>query len=339
MNKNIEIRANVSLQAYNTFGIEAHAAQFVEVNSEGQIMELLHINMPDHILGGGSNILLRGDIKGLTVRNNLKGKELVYENDDVVQVRFGAGEDWHECVLWAIENGYGGIENLSLIPGTIGAAPMQNIGAYGVELKDVFVELDAIHLQKKTRQTFDHAACAFGYRESVFKKELKGQFFITAVTLQLTKKNHKLNISYGAIQSTLTENDIQSPDIKSISDAVIQIRQSKLPNPTDLGNAGSFFKNPVIPKSQFASIKLAHPNIVSYELPDDFIKIPAGWLIEQCGWKGKRIGDAGTYQHQALVIVNHGEASGEEIWQLAQKIQQSVSDKFGIDLTPEVNVF
>ncbi len=339
MDKSIEIRANVSLQPYNTLGIKAHAAQFIEVNSETQFIELLDTNTPDYILGGGSNVLLRGDVEGLIVRNNLKGKEIVHETDDMVQVRFGAGENWHECVLWAIENGYGGIENLSLIPGTIGAAPMQNIGAYGVELKDVFVELEAIHLQEKNKQIFDHTACAFGYRESVFKKELKGQFFITAVTLQLTKKNHKLNTSYGAIQTTLEKNGIQSPDIKSISGAVIQIRQSKLPDPADLGNAGSFFKNPVIPKSQFDLIKLAHPNIISYDLPDDFVKIPAGWLIEQCGWKGKRIGDAGTYKYQALVIVNHGEASGEEIWQLAQKIQQSVNDKFGIKLTPEVNVF
>lgn len=313
--------------------------QFAQVNNEVELMELLHTHTPDCILGGGSNILFCGNVEGLTVRNNIEGKQIIRENDDTVQVRFGAGENWHECVLWAIEKGYGGIENLSLIPGTIGAAPMQNIGAYGVELKDVFVELEAVHLREKTLQTFDHAACAFAYRESVFKKELKGQFFITAVTLQLTKKNHKLNTSYGAIQTTLEKNKIKSPDIKSISDAVIHIRQSKLPDPAKLGNAGSFFKNPIISKSQFDPIKLAHPNIVSYDLPDDFVKIPAGWLIEQCGWKGKQIGDAGTYQHQALVIVNHGEASGEDIWQLAQKIQQSVSDKFGIRLTPEVNVF
>ncbi len=333
------IKLNVSLKAYNTFGINAHAEQFAEINDVAELMELLHTHRPDRILGGGSNVLFCGDVKGLTLRNNLKAKEIVHENENLVQVRFGAGENWHECVLWAIEKGYGGIENLSLIPGTIGAAPMQNIGAYGVELKDVFVELEAVHLRKKTRQTFDHAACEFGYRESVFKKKLKGQFFITAVTLQLSKKNHKLNTSYGAIQMILEKNDVKSPDIKAISDAVIQIRQSKLPDPAKLGNAGSFFKNPVILKSQFDPLKLKFPDIVSYDLPDDMVKVPAGWLIEQCGWKGKQIGDAGTYQHQALVIVNHGTASGEEIWQLAQKIQQSVSDKFGIDLTPEVNVF
>ena len=335
----MKIKENVLLKPYNTFGIKARAAQFAEVHDEAALLALLDAHTPELILGGGSNILFHKDIKGLVIKNNILGKQVVDENNETVNVRFGAGENWHECVLWAIENGYGGIENLSLIPGTIGAAPMQNIGAYGVELKDVFVELEAVHLRKKMRQTFDHAACEFGYRESVFKKKLKGQFFITAVTLQLTKKNHKLNTSYGAIQTTLEKNNIKSPDIKSISDAVIQIRQSKLPDPKDLGNAGSFFKNPIIPKSQFDPIKLAHPNIVSYDLPEDMVKVPAGWLIEQCGWKGKQIGDAGTYQHQALVIVNHGDASGEEIWQLAQKIQQSVSDKFGIHLTPEVNVF
>jgi len=335
----MKIKENVSLKPYNTFGIEAGAARFAEVHSEVALIELLDAHTPELILGGGSNILFHGDVQGLVIKNNILGKQVIDENDETVQVRFGAGENWHECVLWAIENGYGGIENLSLIPGTVGAAPMQNIGAYGVELKDVFVELEAVHLREKTQQTFNHAACKFAYRESVFKKELKGQFFITAVTLQLTKKNHKLNTSYGAIQTTLEKNNIKSPDIKSISDAVIQIRQSKLPDPTKLGNAGSFFKNPIIPKSQFDPIKLAHSGIVSYDLPDDMVKVPAGWLIEQCGWKGKQIGDAGTYKNQALVIVNHGKASGEDIWQLAQKIQQSVNDKFGIKLTPEVNVF
>jgi len=335
----MRIKENVSLKPYNTFGIKAHAAQFVGVGTEAELLELLAIHTPKLILGGGSNILFRNDVDGLVVKNNLMGKTLVDENEDTVKVRFGAGENWHECVLWAIEKGYGGIENLSLIPGTIGAAPMQNIGAYGVELKDVFVELEAVHLQKKTKHTFNHRACAFGYRESVFKKALKGQFFITAVTLQLTKKNHILNTSYGAIRTTLEKNKVQPPDIKSISDAVVQIRQSKLPDPAQIGNAGSFFKNPILHRSQFEPIKTKHPDIICYDLPDDYVKIPAGWLIEQCGWKGKKIGDAGTYKNQALVIVNHGNASGAEIWQVAQTIQEAVKDKFQININPEVNVF
>lgn len=334
----MEIKQNVALKPYNTFGVKARAKQFAEVSEVSELLELLDIQQPELILGGGSNILFRKNIDGLVVKNNLKGKEVVNEDEQSVEVRFGAGEDWHECVLWCIEKGYGGIENLSLIPGTMGAAPMQNIGAYGVELKDVFISLEAIDLEEKVVHTFAHTECEFGYRESVFKTTLKGQYFITSVTLRLTKTNHQLNTEYGAIQQILEKMNIQNLDIKSISDAVIQIRKSKLPDPADLGNAGSFFKNPVLLKSQFEVLKALHPDMISYDLPDDYVKIPAGWLIEQCGWKGKQIGNTGTYKSQALVIVNHGRARGDEIWDLAHQIQDTVHAKFKILLTPEVNV-
>ncbi len=334
----MEIKQNVALKPYNTFGVKARAKQFAEVSEVSEILELLNIQQPELILGGGSNILFRKNIDGLVVKNNLKGKEVINEDDQSVEVRFGAGENWHECVLWCIEKGYGGIENLSLIPGTMGAAPMQNIGAYGVELKDVFVSLEAIDLEEKVAHTFAHTECEFGYRESVFKTTLKGQYFITSVTLRLTKTNHQLNTEYGAIQQTLEKMNVQNLDIKPISDAVIHIRQSKLPDPADLGNAGSFFKNPVLLKSQFEVLKALHPDMISYDLPDDYVKIPAGWLIEQCGWKGKQIGNTGTYKSQALVIVNHGRARGDEIWDLAHQIQDTVHAKFKILLTPEVNV-
>lgn len=334
----MEIKQNVSLKTYNTFGVKARARQFAEVSEVPEILELLDVQQPELILGGGSNILFRKNIDGLVVKNNLKGKEVVNEDEQTVEVRFGAGENWHECVLWCIEKGYGGIENLSLIPGTMGAAPMQNIGAYGVELKDVFVALEAIHLEEKAIHNFADTECEFGYRESVFKTTLKGQYFITFVTLRLTKTNHQLNTEYGAIQQILEKMNVQNLDIKDISDAVIHIRKSKLPDPANLGNAGSFFKNPVLLKSQFEVLKALHPDMISYDLPDDYVKIPAGWLIEQCGWKGKQIGNTGTYKSQALVIVNHGRARGDEIWDLAHQIQDTVHAKFKILLTPEVNV-
>lgn len=334
----MEIKENVSLKPYNTFGVKARAKQFVEVNAVPELLELLSTHQPELILGGGSNILFRKNIDGLVLKNNLKGKEVVSEDEDGVNLRFGAGENWHECVLWCIEKGYGGIENLSLIPGTVGAAPMQNIGAYGVELKDVFVALEAVLMPDSEVQTFVHAECEFGYRTSVFKTTLKGQYFITSVTLRLTKNKHKFNTEYGAIQQILEKNKTQTLDIKAISDTIIQIRKSKLPDPAELGNAGSFFKNPVLLKSQFEVLKALHPDMISYDLPDDYVKIPAGWLIEQCGWKGKQIGNTGTYKSQALVIVNHGRARGDEIWDLAHQIQDTVHEKFKILLTPEVNV-
>jgi len=301
----MEIKQNIALKPYNTFGVKARAKQFAEVSEVSELLELLEVQQPELILGGGSNILFRKNIDGLVVKNNLKGKEVINEDDETIEVRFGAGENWHECVLWCIEKGYGGIENLS-------------------------------HLEERELQTFVHTECEFGYRESVFKTTLKGQYFITSVTLRLTKTNHQLNTEYGAIQQTLEKNKIQNLDIKSISDAVIQIRKSKLPDPADLGNAGSFFKNPVLLKSQFEVLKALHPNMISYDLPDDYVKIPAGWLIEQCGWKGKQIGNTGTYKSQALVIVNHGRARGDEIWDLAHQIQDTVHERFKILLTKKI---
>lgn len=332
------MRQNVSLKPYNTFGLTAFAERFAEGDSIEGLLDLLEKEQPALILGGGSNVLLTQNIHGLVIKNNFKEKTIVAETEDTVQVRFGAGENWHECVLWCLEQGYGGIENLSLIPGTIGAAPMQNIGAYGVELQQVFVELEAVHLQEKEVRTFDNKECMFGYRDSVFKGEFKGQYFIVSVTLQLTKHSHKLDISYGAIQQTLEQAGVQTPDIKAISNAVIRIRSGKLPDPAKIGNAGSFFKNPVMAKSQFEVIQMKHPDIICYDLPEEHVKVPAGWLIEQCGWKGKRIGNTGTHINQALVLVNHGNATGQEILQTAYQIQDAVHDKFKILLTPEVNV-
>lgn len=334
----MEILENVSLKSHNTFGVKARAKQFVELSTVQELIQLLDTHTPELILGGGSNILFRKNIDGLVIKNRLMGKEIVNEDDNSVEVRFGSGENWHECVLWCIEKGYGGIENLSLIPGTVGAAPMQNIGAYGVEIKDVFVSLQAVHLKEHEEQTFSPIECEFGYRDSVFKNTLKGQYFITSVTLRLTKTNHQFNTEYGAIQQTLEKSKVQNLSIKAISDAVIQIRQSKLPDPTQLGNAGSFFKNPVLLKSQFEVLQALHPDMFCYDLPEDYVKIPAGWLIEQCGWKGKQVGNAGTYKNQALVIVNHGRARGDEIWDLARQIQDAVHQKYKILLTPEVNV-
>jgi UDP-N-acetylmuramate dehydrogenase len=293
---------------------------------------------PIPILCGGSNLLLTKDFDGLILKNEIKGIKIVEEKENEVLVKVGGGENWHQFVLWAIAQNYGGIENLSLIPGTIGAAPIQNIGAYGVELKDVFEKLEAVNLTSKRKKTFQKSDCAFGYRESVFKKALKGKYFITAVYLKLSKNKHQLNTNYGAIKAVLEKESIAQPTIKAISDAVIAIRSSKLPDPAVLGNSGSFFKNPEISLHQFKQLQQTFPNIVFYELPNEMIKVPAGWLIEQCGWKGKKVGNTGAHAQQALVLVNYGDATGAEVKRLAYQIIDSVEDKFGIRLHPEVNI-
>jgi UDP-N-acetylmuramate dehydrogenase len=289
------------------------------------------------ILGGGSNVLFTQHLEKTILHNQIKGINIVAEDDNKVWVQCGGGEVWHEIVLWAIERGWGGIENLSLIPGTIGAAPIQNIGAYGVELRDVFVSLEAIELATVQKYTFDATKCAFGYRDSYFKREGKGRFFITSVTLCLQKKPI-VQTAYGDIQKVLAAKNSTNPDIKAVSDAVIEIRQSKLPNPAEIGNAGSFFKNPEIENIDFQSFIKKHPNAPHYPLADGRVKIPAGWLIEQAGWKGYRKGDAGCHTKQALVLVNYGNANGTDIWQLALQIQEDVFQKFAIKIDTEVNI-
>lgn len=333
------IKKNFSLRSYNTFGLPATAANLIHIHSEAQLKASLKLPyQPIFILGGGSNMLLTKDVEGLVLRNEISGIKVLRKNKETVTLKVGGGENWHRFVLWCIKKGYGGIENLSLIPGTVGASPIQNIGAYGVELKDVFVKLDAIAIATGKKRTFTKADCQFGYRDSVFKKKLKGQYFITAVYFQLTHRRHQLNMDYGAIKTVLDKRKVKRPTIKTISEAVIYIRSTKLPDPAELGNSGSFFKNPEIPRQQFEKLQKQFPNIVSYDLPNNQVKIPAGWLIEQCGWKGKRVGNTGAHAKQALVLVNYGEAVGSEIEALAYKIVDSVKNRFGIVLSPEVNI-
>ncbi|MCL6268036.1 UDP-N-acetylmuramate dehydrogenase [Flagellimonas myxillae] len=336
----MEIKENTSLKDYNTFGIDVKAHSFVEINGLAQLQRVLELQAYPNkfILSGGSNILLTQDVDALVMHINLKGISVVEETENEVQVKVMAGENWHELVLWSLDKGYGGLENLSLIPGNVGTAPIQNIGAYGVELKDVFVSCAAMELATMELIAFDHEACKFGYRDSYFKNEGKGKFIITSVTLRLTKKDHQLNTGYGAIEGELKQKGVVYPSIRDISDAVISIRQSKLPDPKKLGNSGSFFKNPVISKNTFEKFQKKHPEAPFYKVDKNQYKIPAGWLIEQCGFKGARFGDAGVHEKQALVLVNHGNASGQEILELAKKIQSEVSNKFKINISPEVNI-
>ncbi|MFV0305393.1 MAG: UDP-N-acetylmuramate dehydrogenase [Moheibacter sp.] len=337
----MEFRKKQSLKSYNTFGIGVYARYFLEVNSVSEINSALDFVQKNQlkllILNGGSNLLFTQDFDGLVLKINLKGIEIVKETEDVVSVKVQAGENWHDFVQWTLQNDFGGLENLSLIPGNAGTAPMQNIGAYGVEIKDVMAELSALEIATGNVKTFANIDCKFGYRESVFKNELKNQFILLDVTFRLTKKKHQLRTSYGAIQSELKNLKIENPTIQNVSQAVINIRQSKLPNPKELGNSGSFFKNPVITKSQFEEIQKKYPEISAYP-SGDLVKVAAGWLIETAGWKGKRIDDAGVHEKQALVLVNYGEATGQEIYNLSQKIMDDVKHKFGIELEREVNV-
>ncbi len=339
----MQIQENVSLQPFNTFGIKAQAKYWLEIEKVEELQVFIKTRknnyLPLFILGGGSNILLKNDFKGCVLKVNILEKSVVKETEENVWIKVGAGENWHELVLWTLQNQYFGIENLSLIPGTVGASPIQNIGAYGVELKDVFYALEAVHLETAEVKIFSHADCQFGYRDSIFKKALKGQYCITSVTFQLSKIP-QLNIQYGAIREQLMASgkpqSLWTP--KDVSNAVIAIRSSKLPDPKVIGNSGSFFKNPEVSQAFFDGVKEKFPNIVHYNLANGMVKIPAGWLIEQCGWKGKIVGNTGTYKNQALVLVNHGQATGNEIYQLSEAILQSVKAKFGIDLSREVNV-
>lgn len=340
-NISVTIHKDVSLKPYNTFGIEARAKYFAEVDSITQVREIISLpeinKLPVLILGGGSNLLFTQDFEGLVIKNNLKGIEVVKEDNNHVWVKAAAGENWHQFVLWCIEQGYAGIENLSLIPGCVGAAPMQNIGAYGVEIKDVFDSVQFVMLGSGEVLNYNAEQCQFGYRESVFKHGLKNKIFIASVTFKLNK-SPEYHISYGDIQTTLAEMKLNELSIKAVSDAVISIRQSKLPNPAELGNSGSFFKNPEIQKLHFDELQKQFPEIKGYPLADGKVKVPAGWLIEQCGWKGKVVGNTGSHAKQALVLVNYGGATGNEVKELAYTIIDSVKEKFGIDLHPEVNI-
>ena len=335
----MNIKQNISLKKYNTFGISVHAKRFIAVNSVYELQQLLSQEKNIFLLSGGSNMLLTKDIEKLVVHVNITGVSIDRENENDVYLTVNAGENWHEFVLWCVANNYGGVENLSLIPGNVGTCPIQNIGAYGVEVKDTITKVEAIEIETGKLVSFSSEECQFGYRNSIFKNEVKGNYVITSVSFKLTKKEHRLNTSYGAIETELASKEIKKPTLKNISEAVIAIRQSKLPDPKKIGNSGSFFKNPVILKTLFENIQKKYPKIPSYEVSDQEIKVPAGWLIEQSGFKGKRFGNYGVHEKQALVLVNYGNASGEEIYQLAKKIQASILTNFSISLEIEVNVF
>lgn len=333
----MKLHTQYSLKAFNTFGIEQSAENFVAVSSQSQLKEALSLKSFEQkfILGGGSNLLLTQPIKGLCIHIALKGINVIQEDDETVLVEAMAGENWHDFVCWTLEQGYGGLENLSLIPGNVGTSPIQNIGAYGVELKDVFENCTALDRNDLSERSFSKKEAQFGYRSSYFKTEGKGQYVITAVRFRLTKKAHQINISYGAIKEALGD---QETTPQNIANAVIGIRQSKLPNPAELGNSGSFFKNPVITKAQYDQLLMSYPDLPAYPQDNGEVKVPAGWLIDQLGFKGKRIGDAGVHAKQALVLVNYGTATGEEILALAIKIQANVKENFDIDLEAEVNI-
>ena len=335
----MQIQQNISLKKYNTFGINVIAKRFISVTSIEELQQVLEKEKDIFLISGGSNMLLTDDIEKLVVHINAKGKAIERENDDFVHLKVQAGENWHEFVLWAIENGYGGIENLSLIPGNVGTCPIQNIGAYGVEVKDVITKVEAISIETNEIVTFTNEECKFGYRDSIFKNSHKNKYVITSVSFKLTKQNHKLNTFYGAIENELASKNIENPTIKAISDAVITIRQSKLPDPKETGNSGSFFKNPVVDIEVFENIQEKYPDMPYYKVSEEEIKIPAGWLIEKSGFKGKRFGEFGVHDKQALVLVNFGNASGKDIYNLAKNIKTVVKENFNILLDIEVNVY
>ena len=334
----MKIQQNISLKNYNTFGISVNAKRFIAVTSVYELQQLLKTEKELFLLSGGSNMLLTKDIEKLVVHIDIKGISIDKEDENAVYLTVNAGEDWHKFVVWCISNEFGGIENLSLIPGNVGTCPIQNIGAYGVEVKDTITRVEGLEIETGKLVSFSNEACKFGYRNSIFKNTHKGKIILTSVGFKLTKKNHQLNTSYGAIDAELALNKILKPTLKNVSDAVIAIRKSKLPDPKEIGNSGSFFKNPVISKELFLEIQRENPNIPNYPISQTQIKIPAGWLVEQSGFKGKRFGDAGVHEKQALVLVNYGNATGEEIHQLAKKIQATVFTDFQISLEIEVNV-
>ena len=334
----MDIKENISLKKYNTFGISAFAKRFISIDSVYQLQQLLKINKEVFLISGGSNMLLTKNIEKLVIHINTKGISIDKEDDQFVYLTVNSGENWHDFVLWCVSQNYGGIENLSLIPGNVGTSPIQNIGAYGVEVKDTITIVEGIEIATGKLVTFSNEDCKFGYRNSIFKNTHKGKILLTSVGFKLTKKNHKLNTSYGAIETELISKKITTPSLKNISDAVISIRKTKLPDPKEIGNSGSFFKNPVIAIHHFSQLKKEYPSIPSYPISDTEIKIPAGWLVEKIGFKGKRFGDAGVHNKQALVLVNYGNASGVEIYELAKKIKKEVLNKFKVALEIEVNI-
>lgn len=337
----MKVFQNSSLKSYNTFGIDVKAERFVSVSSLEELKSVLTGNYAEElfVLGGGSNMLLTQDITATVLHIDLKGIKVVQETEDFAYIQASAGENWHEFVLWTLAQDYGGLENLSLIPGNIGSSPIQNIGAYGVELKDHFVSCEAIDIQTIEMMNFNAEECDFGYRNSIFKNKVKGKYIITSVTFKLSKKNHQLYTNYGSINEALKESGITNPSIQDVSNAVIRIRQQKLPDPRELGNSGSFFKNPVISTEAFQELQKEYPEMPHYKISENEFKIPAGWLIDRAGFKGFREGDAGVHKNQALVLVNYGTATGSEILNLAQKIQDKIQSQFKIALELEVNIF
>ncbi len=334
------IQENISLRDYNTFGIDVNAKHFIAVSSVKELIDLYKTEtFPNKfILGGGSNMLLTKDINALVIHLNLKGKQVISKDSDSVLVECMAGENWHDFVLWTIDQDFGGLENLSLIPGNVGTSPIQNIGAYGVELKDTFHSCKALNLATLELETFSNADCQFGYRNSVFKQELKGKYIIISVVFKLTINDHILNTSYGAIATELGHMNVDNPTIDSISKAVIAIRQRKLPDPKEIGNSGSFFKNPVITLDQYQRLKQNFPEMPHYPVSNDQVKVPAGWLIEHAGFKGKTFDNYGVHKNQALVLVNYGGADGKSIYELSLLIQRTIKRLFNIDLEAEVNI-
>jgi UDP-N-acetylmuramate dehydrogenase len=336
----VHIQNNISLKPYNTFGIDVKAKQFISVNSIADLKSIYSTpsDLPKFILGGGSNMLLTKDIEALVLHINLKGKQILSQTDNSVFVQASTGENWHEFVLWTLENDFGGLENLSLIPGNVGTSPIQNIGAYGVELKDTFHTCDALNLNTLKIETFTNSDCKFDYRNSIFKQEAKGQYIILSVVFKLTKNNHVLHTNYGAISSELERMQISRPTIQDVSNAIITIRQSKLPNPKEIGNCGSFFKNPIISKTAFLKLQNNFPEVPHYVVSEQDIKVPAGWLIETAGFKGKTLGNYGVHKKQALVLVNYGGASGNDILKLSKLIQDTIFRLFNITIEAEVNI-
>lgn len=332
------ISENISLKNYNTFGIDVKAKRFISINSVKELQQLLFKEKELFLLSGGSNMLLTKDIEKLVAHIDIRGISIENEDENFVEVTVNAGENWHEFVLWCVNKNYGGLENLSLIPGKVGTCPMQNIGAYGVEVKDTITKVSVLEIQTGKITSFSNEECKFDYRNSIFKTEVKNKFIIISVSFKLTKKHHIFHTSYGAIETELSSKKISTPNLKDISDAVIAIRKSKLPDPKELGNSGSFFKNPLITDKHFKNLQKKFPTIPSYIISETELKIPAGWLIEQAGFKGKRFGNCGVHKKQALVLVNYGNASGIEILNLAKKIQKIILEKFEIELEIEVNI-
>jgi len=337
----MHFQKNKSLDKFNTFGIKCKAKYFIEIKSIDDLQKLhkekLFINEKTLVLGGGSNILLTDDFEGLIIKNNIKGVDIIFQDNEHVDLKIGAGENWHELVMRCVEQNWGGIENLSLIPGNSGTAPMQNIGAYGVEIKETFISLNAFEISSGKLVQFNNQECEFGYRESIFKNEKKNQYIILNITLRLNK-NPKVNVDYGDIREILEKNKIESPTIKDVSNAIISIRQRKLPNPKKIGNSGSFFKNPIISNEKLKAIKINYPEIVHYKISEKEVKIAAGWLIDKAGWKGKTFENYGVHKNQALVLVNYGDAKGRDILELSEKIIEDIKAKFNIELVREVNI-